>query len=429
MASLVADLYKELRRLSIAGGELGAGDFRLAKILPQLKGAAEKAPVFGQLAAGVEKISAPNSPDRSAAILETAALARAVMCVQAKPEPVAGELSPLPETGLDISADQFSYRVIGPIKEALTTKGGGRRLVLEEGLKNGAAADVRLLPDLRQALEDGDGEIAAMAGQALQRIGRPAVECLMADFKPKGRRKAEVLRLEILGHILGSEGRAVYARAWSEGSAPVRRRSLEFLALSPENDALLVEALGADLELAEAAALSIAANPRTTLTGPLAEAAAELLERIRPLDFRKLINQKSGEREAAAAAQGLVRFLIFLSVLGRSGHRRSWDLARAALDIGSWRNLELSRLVILAGGGLEAILTEDPLATVHGLSLTALTAPADLEPQVVLAEIRGRLAGPNEPEPGLLQAAGAYCYRTMEPDDFLNLFKPLFKKD
>lgn len=426
MASLTADLYKELRRLAIAGGELGAGDLRLAKILPQLKGAAEKAPIFGKLAAGVEKIGAPETADRSALILETAALARAVMCVQAKPEPVEGELRPLPATGLDTAADQFSYRVIEPIREALAAKGGRRRDALDEGLKNGAAGDVRLLDDLLEAIDGSDGTIGLLAGRALEKIGRPAVPGLLAAFKPKSKRNSDLDRLEVLGHILGTEGQEIYARAWTEGSAPVRRKAVEFLALNPENDPVLLEALaGEDPLLAEAAAFGLVKARRVEMAAYLAEAAADLLGQLRLDDFSQRLPDQSNVRKVTQdKARQFLRFLIFLTALARLEQPQALELGQAALAVEPWRSFDLIDLAALPGVYLPDFMQLNRQGTIHGFCLKAISG---YDPATVLAEIRAGLAVP-EPDAGLVIVGAKYGYRTLDPAEFYELFRPLLKK-
>ena len=48
---VLTQVYDEVRRLSIAGSVVAAGDFRLKKLIPPLEAAGQKAPVFAADAA------------------------------------------------------------------------------------------------------------------------------------------------------------------------------------------------------------------------------------------------------------------------------------------------------------------------------------------------------------------------------------------
>lgn len=48
--ALILELHNELRRIIIAGSEMAVGDFRLKRILPQMRKSGESVPVFAKVA-------------------------------------------------------------------------------------------------------------------------------------------------------------------------------------------------------------------------------------------------------------------------------------------------------------------------------------------------------------------------------------------
>ena len=53
---VLTQVYDEVRRLSIAGSVVAAGDFRLKKLIPPLEAAGQKAPVFAKVAQAVQAV-------------------------------------------------------------------------------------------------------------------------------------------------------------------------------------------------------------------------------------------------------------------------------------------------------------------------------------------------------------------------------------
>ncbi|GHU03604.1 hypothetical protein FACS1894205_0420 [Alphaproteobacteria bacterium] len=234
--TLAQDIHSELRRLSIAGVGLAAGDRKIAALLPQARAAGAKAPVFARLAGLLEKIT-QSGETAASLILEAASLDAAIMGVQAGFE-CAGEISSL-KGGQDDSSflerGQVAYSTLKPILAALSTKGSGRLDIIQDALETGALLDFRLIPALTGALGDSYSEIPPVAAKALKQMGELCVPALLALFNPKGERAAlECWRFEVLADILGEKGRDLYLGAYREGGKDVRMKVLPYLSLFDE---------------------------------------------------------------------------------------------------------------------------------------------------------------------------------------------------
>ena len=79
---VLAQVYDEVRRLSIAGSVVAAGDFRLKKLIPPLEAAGQKAPVFAKVAQSVTKLVESNEKTSSEALLEVSTLVNAILYTQ-----------------------------------------------------------------------------------------------------------------------------------------------------------------------------------------------------------------------------------------------------------------------------------------------------------------------------------------------------------
>ena len=66
---VLTQVYDEVRRLSIAGSVVAAGDFRLKKLVPPLEQAGQKAPVFAKVAQAVEAVVESNEKTAAEALL------------------------------------------------------------------------------------------------------------------------------------------------------------------------------------------------------------------------------------------------------------------------------------------------------------------------------------------------------------------------
>ena len=276
--ALLHETRTELRRLAIAGGSLAADDFRLKKLIPQLAEAGKTAPVFARLGSLLERVMTSDA----SALLEAGVLVNAILYTQAA-SGCAGESISSQENGA-LPATTQGYRMLNPLRIALSTKGGGRQEIIEQGIESGAIYDLRLLGAVIGALEDSYAAIPPLIAEVLKRIGPPCVPALLARFDPKEKGAASPLRLEILGHILQAEGFALYRTAYDEGTPALKIKAIELMGSNPEFEPLLIEAAKSrKQEMREAAFLglsSLAASP---------EARNILLAALDSADYPKAI--------------------------------------------------------------------------------------------------------------------------------------------
>src|SRR5688572_16619542 len=128
---VLTQVYDEVRRLSIAGSVVAAGDFRLKKLVPALEQSGQKAPVFAQVAKSVTKLVESSEKTSGEALLELSTLINAILYTQGETG-LAGELTPIETTDLGQQVTQASARVLKPLLEALSTTGSGRLEIIKD---------------------------------------------------------------------------------------------------------------------------------------------------------------------------------------------------------------------------------------------------------------------------------------------------------
>jgi len=80
---LLIETQSEVKRLLIAGSGLATRDFRLKKLLPQMKKAGESVPVFARVADAMEKVIEPETNDQvSEKLLELSNIVNAILYTQ-----------------------------------------------------------------------------------------------------------------------------------------------------------------------------------------------------------------------------------------------------------------------------------------------------------------------------------------------------------
>src|SRR5260221_7956765 len=122
---VLAQVYDEVRRLSIAGSVVAPGDFRLKKLVPPLEQAGQKAPVFAKVAQAVSGLIAAAEKNSSAALLELSTLVNAILYTQGETR-LAGRLDTIDTMDVGQAQTQASARVLKPLLEALSTTRPGR---------------------------------------------------------------------------------------------------------------------------------------------------------------------------------------------------------------------------------------------------------------------------------------------------------------
>jgi len=240
--ALLQELHQEVRRLYIAGSDLAAGDFRLKRLLPQFQQLGERAAVFKRLGEGIHSLVEPGSaqgPAASVQLQELTLLLESVLYTQGVAAPD-GEPAALqnPSFALDT---KLPYRRLAPVRQALTTSGGGRHEIIIEAYKEGMFQDLRLLPLAIAALNDPYNEIAEFAvNDILPSYGPEIARHLMAGLDLSGG-KSEVRKLRVVAKTgTGEVAGKVLEAAWN-GTDDIRVAAIECLAGQEEYTADMLE--------------------------------------------------------------------------------------------------------------------------------------------------------------------------------------------
>lgn len=255
--ALLQELHQEVRRLYIAGSDLAAGDFRLKRLLPQFQQLGERAPVFKKLGEGISGLLEPDGASLPASQLqELTLLLESVLYTQGvtAPEGTPGAVTHYPfqlETRLP-------YRKLSAVRLALTTTGSGRYETVVEAFKEGAFADLRLLPLAIRALNDPYSAIADYSMTTILPSYGPAVNGLLwAGLNPKGGR-SEVRKLKAIGLTGGAEWLGKMFEAAEQGNQDMKIAAMEFLADQAEYTPVLLEWSRENSELRKAAYFALA---------------------------------------------------------------------------------------------------------------------------------------------------------------------------
>lgn len=253
---ILNELYREVRRLAVAGAPLARDDFRLRRLLPRLQKAGEDLPVLARLAALTDELVAAPAGETPRRLLELANLLHAVLYTQgetARP----GEMAPLRLTPPPRRGGPVSYRKLRPVIEALTGQGSNRLETIRQAEAEGLFADYRLLLPALAALGDSYQELAEAVFAILRGLGPGILPAVRESLDLRGGR-GDARKLELISALLGRGGREIYLAALDDGSLPVKIAAVRALKDVPEEKPLL-EQLARDRrkEIREAAATAL----------------------------------------------------------------------------------------------------------------------------------------------------------------------------
>lgn len=229
--SLMIETNNEIRRLLIAGSELAVGDFRLKKLLPQMRKAGEAAPVFARVADVMEKVIEPGSEKISDKLLELANIVNAVLYTQGQTD-FEGTLEDIEPVELRFTTT-IPYRRLKPVTEALTATGSGRLKVIREAYTDGVFKDLRLINPLIHALDDNYPDIAELASDILEEFGPSIIPILKDNFNFKGG-KGYARRIDIISKLAGRNEKEFILKAVEEGADEVRVSAVRALKYFPD---------------------------------------------------------------------------------------------------------------------------------------------------------------------------------------------------
>ncbi len=337
--AVLNQVYDETRRLAIAGSNLAADDFRLKKLIPQLKKAGEKAPVFAKVGESAEKLINSPSKDSANALLDLSTLVTAILYTQGTTG-AEGKLQPIETSDMRLPSSMASARVLKPLIEALTTTGSGRLEIIRDAHERGAFQDLRLIRPALAAIDDVYGEIGDfMAEKVLPIYGKGIYTEIRESFHLKGK-GGDARRLKLLHQLdpeatgalveealeSGSKDVKVAALACLKGNAAaipllieqtaaraqeIRRTALQSLAEFKDARAVdaLIKALGgADLSLVSS---HVSRNPSPKVLAYLLEESNRLLE--------EMFSSKNKEQQGKAVS----RFYELLSCFNGRSDKKS----------------------------------------------------------------------------------------------------------
>lgn len=262
----LVELRNRLEASAVAGVQLAEEDFRLKRAVEQMQPLAQASPVFAKIHAQAVHLTAPGEADRAGRLLNTLALADAVLCTQGQTG-ADSSLSPL-----DVSSSApykpLRYSTLAPLLEALTGTGGGRYNIVKEAIEenNALLQDYRLRNALVGALHDSYAELAELAADYLSSQGPEIVPLLKRDFDPLGK-KDMARRVKVIGQVAGAAENAWYLDMLQQKCDPaIRCELLENLRFTQENETCLFDFVKSERGNAKKSAMKALAYMDTPAT-------------------------------------------------------------------------------------------------------------------------------------------------------------------
>ena len=291
------DVKERLEAATIAGTGLLGEDFRLQRAAEAMKPLAAASPVFGKIAAGLDRLLSAPTEERAGLLLDTLALVDAVAYTQGR-SGMEGEIIPLPTGGGTYI--QISHGQIQPLLTALTTTGGGRMEIIQSAWEEHPEffQDFRVMPAVVAGLGDGYGEIADLNAKILKSVGHAAMPLLKQGFDPAGNR-AMARRVEVIAAVEGEAASPWLRETLPTAKKDVRADVIRALGVSQENEALLLDLAKTEKGKNRAAVLEALAK----MDSPEAEAfwAKELEKDGESVRF---LGESTADWAAALVSQG-----------------------------------------------------------------------------------------------------------------------------
>lgn len=293
--AVLNQVYDEVRRLSIAGSNLAAGDFRLKKLVDPLQKSAQKAPVFGKVAEAIEKVLTSNQKTSADSLLELATLTSAILYTQGETG-AEGPLEPIKSQNLGLMVSNTSARVLKPLIEALTTIGSGRLEIIKDAHERGAFKDLRLIKHAIAAINDKYGEIGEfVAEKILPMYGKAIYPEILEGYDPSGKGD-DARRLKLLHHLDPEATRPLVDAALEGGSKDVKIAAISCLQGREDCVPFLLEQAKAKVQDIRALAL----RNMATIDHP--EVISVLQTALSGADVRLAARYVSGNKNAAFQA-------------------------------------------------------------------------------------------------------------------------------
>jgi hypothetical protein len=237
---ILNELQDEIKRLFIAGSSLAYNDFRLGKLLVQLKKMGESVPVFSRISTILQLlIEIPDNSEEK--LLELSSIVSAVLYTQGEWE-VTGETGEVKLIEAD-GTTNLSYRKLKPVIEALTNRGQGRYSIVSEAYNEGlfSSRDKRLIRPITDSLDDPYSELGYFVIENIVPVyGMTLMPFIKSAFDINGG-KGHGRRLEAVNKICGMREKKLYIEAAQNGSADVKISAICILKDEKDTEELLQE--------------------------------------------------------------------------------------------------------------------------------------------------------------------------------------------
>lgn len=299
--AVLAQVYDEVHRLSIAGSSVAPGDFRLKKLIAPLEKSGEKAPVFKKVAETVSKVVESNEATSAEALLDLSTLINAILYTQGEVG-AEGDLEPVEQIGAGLLPKRTPASLMKSVATALTTTGSGRLELLQESLAQDPFPDPRLLGPAIDALDGSYYEVGDLVEQSiLPQYGKSIVPIVLEKFDPKGG-AGDARRLSLLHRVDPEGAESIIHKVLEDGSSEVKIVAISKLR-DPKSVSFLIEQSKAKAAKVRDAAFSALAEIDSE------DAAKYLIERMQEKGHLRTVREglKSRHPKAVKALLDEVR--------------------------------------------------------------------------------------------------------------------------
>lgn len=245
----IYELQTRLRAAAIAGVRLLQEDFRLKRAAEAVRPLEGASPVFAKLNQQMASLLDADCADPVSVLLDTMALADAVVCTLGAVE-VTGEMEDATDSTTKDAAEDLEINIVSapcsqikPLIEALTTSGSGNYAYVQNVRRTSPEIfrDYRVRHAMVQALGASYAELADLVKVLLISDGDYSIlPLLKKDFDPKGKKEMQ-RRLEIIIKTAGEKENDFYIEMLGDSEKEIRLELIKILGASPSNVNLLLD--------------------------------------------------------------------------------------------------------------------------------------------------------------------------------------------
>ncbi len=292
--AVLAQVYDEVRRLSIAGSSVAPGDFRLKKLVPPLEKSGQKAPVFKKVAESVSKVIESTEATSAEALLDLSTLVNAILYTQGEVG-AEGKLEPIEQIGEGLLPKRTPASLMKSVATALRSSGSGRLELLQESLAQDPFPDPRLLGPAIDALDGTYYEVGDLVESSiLPQYGKSIVPIVLEKFDRKGG-AGDARRLSLLNRVDPDGAQSIIHEVLEDGSSEVKVVAISKLR-DPKSVSFLIEQSKTKAAKVRDAAFSALAEIHSD------EAAKYLVERMQEKGHLRTVRQGLKSRHPSVAS-------------------------------------------------------------------------------------------------------------------------------